>query len=183
MQAVTFTAYSTPPARSAVSLVRERADGLGIDTEFYKNKDIHVHFPEGAVPKDGPSAGVALTTVLVSALGKYKVRRDVAMTGEITLTGRVLAIGGLREKVTAAKKSGIKKVLIPYDNRQDLEKLEPYVKEGLEFVLCKSIDDVLMNAVVYEDKYDFISGSDYAYLEREDKKRSKGETKYNTNNA
>ena len=85
--------------------------------------------------------------------------------------------------MTAAKKSGIKKVLIPYDNRQDLEKLEPYVKEGLEFVLCKSIDDVLMNAVVYEDKHDFISGSDYAYLEREDKKRSKGETKYNTNNA
>ena len=170
-------------ARIAVSLVRERAEGLGIDTEFYKNKDIHVHFPEGAVPKDGPSAGVALTTVLVSALGKYKVRRDVAMTGEITLTGRVLAIGGLREKVTAAKKSGIKKVLIPYDNRQDLEKLEPYVKEGLEFVLCRRIDDVLMNAVIYEDKHDFINGSDYAYLEREDKKRSKGETKYNTNNA
>ena len=134
-------------AHAAVSCIRSRAGQLGIDPEFYKNKDIHIHFPEGAVPKDGPSAGVAITTAVVSALTGRKVRSDVAMTGEVTLRGRVLAIGGLKEKTMAAKRNGIKTVLIPHENLRDLAEIDPVVRESLRFVAAKAVDTVLAEAL------------------------------------
>ena len=135
-------------AKIALSIARVRADKYSLPSDFYKTKDIHVHFPEGAVPKDGPSAGVALVTSLISRLSGIPVRHDVAMTGEVTLSGRVFAIGGLREKTMAAYKSGIRRVLIPADNAKDLDRLEDYIKNDIEFVLCKTVDDVLDNALV-----------------------------------
>ena len=134
-------------AHAAVSCIRSRCAQLGIDPEFYKNRDIHIHFPEGAVPKDGPSAGVAITTAVVSALTGRKVRGDVAMTGEVTLRGRVLAIGGLKEKTMAAKRSGIRTVLIPKENRRDLAEIDPVVRESLRFVAAETIDEVLAEAL------------------------------------
>ena len=134
-------------AHAAVSCIRSRAGQLGIDPEFYKNRDIHIHFPEGAVPKDGPSAGVAITTAVVSALTGRKVRSDVAMTGEVTLRGRVLAIGGLKEKTMAAKRNGIKTVLIPHENLRDLAEIDPVVRESLRFVAAKTVDTVLGEAL------------------------------------
>ncbi len=130
-------------AHAAISCVRSRASQLGIDPEFYKNRDIHIHFPEGAVPKDGPSAGVAITTALVSALTGARVRSDVAMTGEVTLRGRVLAIGGLKEKTMAAKRNGIRTVILPKENQQDLADIDPVVRQSLRFVVAESIDTVL----------------------------------------
>lgn len=135
-------------AKIAVSLARALADKYGIDKEFYKNKDIHIHAPEGAVPKDGPSAGVTLTTALVSALSGTPVRRDVAMTGEITLRGKVLAIGGLKEKTMAAYRSGIATVCIPKDNVPDLEEIDEKVKENIRFVPAEDISTVLETALV-----------------------------------
>ena len=135
-------------AKIALSIARVRADKYNLPSDFYKTKDIHVHFPEGAVPKDGPSAGVTLVTSLISRLSGVPVRHDIAMTGEVTLSGRVFAIGGLREKTMAAYKSGIRRVLIPADNAKDLERLEDYIKNDIEFVLCKTVDDVLDNALV-----------------------------------
>jgi ATP-dependent Lon protease len=135
-------------AKIAVSIVRSNATKYGIDPDFHKNLDIHIHFPEGAVPKDGPSAGVTLVTVLTSILGKYPVRRDVAMTGEVTLTGRVIPIGGLREKSMAAHKAGIKTVLVPEENRADYERLDGFLKESMEYVFCKCVDEVLERALV-----------------------------------
>ena len=135
-------------AKIAVSLARSLADKYGIDKEFYKNKDIHIHAPEGAVPKDGPSAGVTLTTALVSALSGTPVRRDVAMTGEITLRGKVLAIGGLKEKTMAAYRAGITTVCIPKDNVPDIEEIDEKVKENLKFVPAEDISTVLETALV-----------------------------------
>ncbi len=137
-------------ANIAVSYVRSIAKEYGIDTGFYKNKDIHIHFPEGAVPKDGPSAGVTMVTALVSALSGRAVRRDVAMTGEISLRGKVLAIGGLKEKTMAAYSAGIKTVFIPADNVKDLDEIDPLARENLEFIPCKVASDVLTNALVKE---------------------------------
>lgn len=134
-------------AQAAVSCIRSRAAGLGIDLEFYKNRDIHIHFPEGAVPKDGPSAGIAITTAVVSALTGIPVRGNVAMTGEITLRGRVLAIGGLKEKTMAAMRSGIKTVIIPKQNQRDLADIDPVVRDNLRFVVADSIDVVLAEAL------------------------------------
>lgn len=134
-------------AKAAISYIRANATKLGIDEDFYSQKDIHIHIPEGAVPKDGPSAGVTMTTAMVSALKGVPVRREVAMTGEITIRGNVLAIGGLKEKVLAAKKAGIKKVIIPLENQGDLEELEAYVKDGIDFVLADNINTVLENAL------------------------------------
>ncbi len=135
-------------AKIAVSLTRTLAQKYNIDPEFYKNKDIHVHAPEGAVPKDGPSAGVTLTTALVSALSGIPVRRDVAMTGEITLRGKVLAIGGLKEKTMAAYRAGVKTVCIPKENEPDIDELDDVVKQNIRFVVAEDISTVLDAALV-----------------------------------
>ncbi len=137
-------------AKAALSYLRSRAEELGIDREFYKNRDIHIHFPEGAVPKDGPSAGIAIATAMLSALTGRKVRRDVAMTGEVTLRGRVLAIGGLKEKTMASMRSGIKTVIIPQDNAKDLDDIDPTVRKTLRFVPVETVEAVFATARVPE---------------------------------
>ena len=138
----------TESAQIAVSLVRSMADRYGIDPEFYKKNDLHIHAPEGAVPKDGPSAGVTITTCLVSALSGMPVRADVAMTGEITLHGRVLPIGGLREKSMAAYRRGMKMVFIPDENRKDLEEVDAVVKEHVQFVPVKRVSEILDKVLI-----------------------------------
>lgn len=135
-------------ARTAISYIRSIAVDYGIEVDFYKTKDIHIHVPEGAVPKDGPSAGLALTTAVVSALTKIPVRHDVAMTGEVTLRGRALAIGGLREKTMAAYRYGVSTVIIPKQNEPDLEELDKIVLESLNFVCVNTVKDVLDVALV-----------------------------------
>ena len=130
-------------AHAALSYIRANATALGVAPDFYKTKDIHVHFPEGAVPKDGPSAGVTVCTAMVSALTGVTVRRDVAMTGEISLRGRVLPIGGLKEKTMAALRHGIRTVVIPKDNERDLADSDPTVRKSLNFIAAQSIDTVL----------------------------------------
>ena len=137
----------TESAQIAVSYVRSIAESYGIDPDFYKNKDIHIHAPEGAVPKDGPSAGVTMVTAVTSALSGIPVRKDVAMTGEVTLRGRVLPIGGLREKSMAAYRMGIKTVFIPQDNRKDLEEVDPVVKEHITFVPVSHVSEALKGAL------------------------------------
>lgn len=134
-------------AQIAVSYVRSRAKQFGIDTEFYKKNDIHIHFPEGAVPKDGPSAGITITTALVSALTGIPVRRDVAMTGEISLRGNVMPIGGLKEKTMAAYRAGVKTVIIPKLNVPDLDEVDDVVKKAVKFVPSAYMDDVLAVAL------------------------------------
>jgi ATP-dependent Lon protease len=135
-------------AHIAISYVRTIAHDYDIPSDFYKTKDIHIHAPEGAIPKDGPSAGVTMVTALVSELSGIPVRRDVAMTGEITLRGRVLPIGGLKEKTMAAYNAGVKTVLIPHANLKDLNDIDPLARENLEFIPCKTLGDVLDNALV-----------------------------------
>ena len=135
-------------ARAALTYIRSRAGVLGIEHDFYKTKDIHIHFPEGAVPKDGPSAGITVTIALISALTGAPVRHDVAMTGEITLRGRVLPIGGLREKTMAAMRAGVKTVIIPADNEADLENIDQTVRRALEFVPTDHVDKVLDVALI-----------------------------------
>ncbi len=135
-------------AKIAHSFVRTLALEYKIDKDFYKTKDIHIHFPEGAIPKDGPSAGVTMVTAIISALGNYPVRRDVAMTGEITLRGKVLPIGGLKEKTLAAYRAGVKTVLIPEANLRDLDDIDKEARENLKFVACKNAFDVLENALI-----------------------------------
>ena len=134
-------------AHAALSYIRANAEKLGVSADFYKTKDIHVHFPEGAVPKDGPSAGVTVCTAMVSALTNVTVRRDVAMTGEISLRGRVLPIGGLKEKTMAALRHGVRTVIIPKDNERDLQEIDPVVRNALNFVIAQSIDTVLETAM------------------------------------
>ena len=142
-------------ARAAVTCLRSRAETLGIDPNFYQNRDIHIHFPEGAVPKDGPSAGVTVVTALASALTGRAVRRDVAMTGEITLRGRVLPIGGLKEKTMAALRASVSTVILPEENRSDLAEIDQTVRAALQFVPVRSIDEVLDAALVpAEEKND-----------------------------
>ena len=136
-------------SRIAVSLVRSISGSYGINPEFYKTNDLHIHAPEGAVPKDGPSAGVTMTTALVSALSGIPVKRDVAMTGEITLHGKVLPIGGLKEKTMAAYKAGIKTVIIPKENEPDLEDVDETVKKNLRFIPAEKIQTVLDNSLVF----------------------------------
>ena len=136
-------------ARAAISYIRSRANELGIPADFYSNKDIHIHVPEGAIPKDGPSAGITIMTALVSALTGRKVRRDVAMTGEITLRGRVLPIGGLKEKTMAAYLAGVRQVIIPYENKKDLDDIDTEARSGLIFIPCKTADEVLDHALVH----------------------------------
>ena len=134
-------------AKIAHTYVRTLADEYNIDREFYKNKDIHIHFPEGAIPKDGPSAGVTMVTAIVSALGLIPVKRDIAMTGEVTLRGKVLPIGGLREKTLAAYRAGVTTVLIPKDNMPDLDEIDTEAKRALKFIPCSSAEDVLRAAL------------------------------------
>ena len=140
-------------AHAAISCLRSRIPQLGLEPDFYKTKDIHIHFPEGAVPKDGPSAGIAITTAVLSALTGRKVRGDVAMTGEITLRGRVLAIGGLKEKTMAAYRNGIRTVIIPKENEKDLQEIDQTVRGGLRFVPVETIDAVLAEALVYPEEH------------------------------
>lgn len=134
-------------ANAAISYIRSHAEEWNIDGQFYKTKDIHIHVPEGAVPKDGPSAGVTMTTALVSELTGRKVDHTVAMTGEITLRGRVLAIGGLKEKTMAAYKAGVKKIILPESNLPDLEEVDPVVKESIEFIPAAHVETVLKTAL------------------------------------
>ena len=135
-------------AHIAVSYVRSIAAAYGIPTDFYKTKDIHIHFPEGAVPKDGPSAGVTMVTALVSALTGRAVRHDIAMTGEISLRGKVLPIGGLKEKTMAAYTAGAKTVLVPEENRRDLEEIDALARDHLQFVFCRTAEEVLSRALL-----------------------------------
>jgi ATP-dependent Lon protease len=134
--------------QAAMTVVRSRAEVLGIDIEFNQKNDVHVHVPEGATPKDGPSAGIGMCTALVSALTKIPVRSDVAMTGEITLRGEVLPIGGLKEKLLAAHRGGITTVLIPHDNEKDLADIPDNIKGKLDIRTVKWIDEVLEVALL-----------------------------------
>ena len=143
-------------ASTAMSYVRSRAEGLGLSPDFYQNVDIHLHVPEGAVPKDGPSAGVTMTTAITSALTKIPVKRDVAMTGEVTLRGRVLPIGGLKEKLLAAKTAGVKTVIIPKDNVADLKKIPADIKEGIQIIPVDHVDQVLRIALVLDKPTEFL---------------------------
>ncbi|KAA8752214.1 endopeptidase La [Priestia megaterium] len=139
-------------AQAAFSYVRSNTEKLGIDEKFYEKHDIHIHVPEGAVPKDGPSAGITIATALVSALTGKPVRREVGMTGEITLRGRVLPIGGLKEKSLSAHRAGLTKILIPHDNERDIEDIPDSVQEELDIVLVSHVDQVLEHALVGEVK-------------------------------
>jgi ATP-dependent Lon protease len=134
-------------ARAAVSYLRSRAEMLGIEPDFNENRDIHLHVPEGAIPKDGPSAGITMATALVSALTKNPVRKDVAMTGEITLRGKVLPVGGIKDKVLAAYRGGITEVILPKENEKDLEEIPAEVREAMEAHLVESMDEVLRLAL------------------------------------
>ncbi|MEA4894790.1 MAG: endopeptidase La [Oscillospiraceae bacterium] len=147
-------------AKAAVSYIRSRAEVLGIQHDFYKTKDIHIHFPEGAIPKDGPSAGITICMAVISALTGSPVRRDVAMTGEISLRGRVMPIGGLREKTMAALRSGIKTVIIPVDNEKDLDEIDQTVRAALNFIATDHIDKVL--DIALNRKIEFSVRSDTA---------------------
>ena len=138
-------------AKAGMSYIRSIADKYDIDTNFHKELDIHLHIPEGAIPKDGPSAGITMATAVLSALTKIPVRSDVAMTGEVTLRGRVLPIGGLKEKSLAANRAGIKKVLLPKDNAKDLDEIPENVKKKMEFIVVESMDEVLEHALYKED--------------------------------
>src|SRR5208283_1166778 len=138
-------------AQAALSYVRSRAKQLGLDPEFHQNLDIHVHVPEGAIPKDGPSAGITMATSIVSALSRIPVRSDVAMTGEITLRGRVLPIGGLKEKILAAHRALIKTVLIPEENAKDLKEIPAKILEEVNIELLRHMDDVLRLALAPEE--------------------------------
>ena len=143
----------------AISWIRENAEKLGIDPDFYASSDIHIHVPEGAVPKDGPSAGVTITTALVSVLANRPVRRDIAMTGEITLRGKVLPIGGLKEKTLAAYSGGVTNIVIPKKNEKDLEDIDKTVKENVSFIPCSSIFEVLDVAFADEEVIAIISNN------------------------
>lgn len=139
-------------ARAAVTYIRSIADQYGLEEDFYKKYDLHIHVPEGAVPKDGPSAGVTMFTSVLSALTGIPVRKDVAMTGEITLRGKVLPVGGIREKVLAAHRAGIRTILLPKENEPDIDEIPQSVRKHLRFILLEQAQDALEYALVKEEK-------------------------------
>jgi ATP-dependent Lon protease len=134
-------------AQAALSYIRGKAQVLGLSREFYRNIDLHLHVPEGAIPKDGPSAGITMATALASALAKIPVRRDIAMTGEITLRGKVLAIGGLKEKLLAALRAGIFEVILPRANEKDVAELPDNIKKSMKLHFVDQMDEVLTLAL------------------------------------
>ena len=138
-----FLSVMQESAKAAVSYIRTRSRELGIDKKKKKNRDIHIHFPEGAVPKDGPSAGITMVSSMISALRKQQAKSGIAMTGEMTLRGRVLPVGGIKEKILAAKRAGIHTIIISEDNRKDIEDIKEIYVKGLTFVYVKTIDDVI----------------------------------------
>jgi ATP-dependent Lon protease len=138
-------------AQAAMSYVRSRAEELGLERDFYQKLDIHIHVPEGAIPKDGPSAGITMATALVSALTRIPIRNDVAMTGEVTLRGHVLPIGGLKEKVLAAHRGGIKTVLVPAENEKDIRDIPAVILKSIKIELVEHMDQVLRKALLLED--------------------------------
>jgi ATP-dependent Lon protease len=148
-------------ANAALSYVRSRAKQLGLKSDFYSHVDIHVHVPEGATPKDGPSAGITIATAIASALTRVPVRSTVAMTGEITLRGRVLPIGGLKEKMIAAHRGGIDTILIPRENEKDLKEIPPQIKRAMKIVLVDHMDEVLSAALALDDPRAFLREGDH----------------------
>jgi ATP-dependent Lon protease len=151
-------------AQAAMSYVRSRAAELGLEEKFYRKNDFHIHIPEGAVPKDGPSAGIALTTAIVSALVKKPVRRDLAMTGEITLRGRVLPIGGLKEKIMAAHRGEIKSVIIPKENERDLPEIPNRILKAIEIIPVENIDEALEKAIILGEGESLFIKPDPAFM-------------------
>jgi ATP-dependent Lon protease len=145
-------------AQAALSYVRSRAATLGLSPNFYQKSDIHIHIPEGAIPKDGPSAGITLATALVSALCRVQVRNDLAMTGEITLRGRVLPVGGLKEKVFAAHRGGVTTVLMPQENEKDVDEIPQQVLKNVTLIQVEHMDEVLKHALVLPDPDAFFKG-------------------------
>ena len=141
-------------AMAGISYIRANAESLGVDSNFYKDMDIHIHVPEGAIPKDGPSAGITMATACISALTNRPINKDIAMTGEITLRGRILPIGGIKEKVLAANRIGIKKVLIPFENKKDLEEIPEKVRKKIDLVLVNNMEQVLEQALLKKDDED-----------------------------
>lgn len=135
-------------AQAGLSYIRSRTQELGLADDFYETVDIHIHLPEGAIPKDGPSAGITMATAMISALTQRKVRSDVAMTGEITLRGNVLPIGGLKEKVLAAYREGIRTILLPKENQRDIEDIPEEIRGKLQFVPVAHMDEVLKTALM-----------------------------------
>ena len=150
-------------AQAAVSFVRSRAERLMIDKDFYKNCDIHIHIPEGAIPKDGPSAGISMCTSIVSALTRKPVDRRTAMTGEITLRGRVLPVGGVKEKILAAHRGGLKKIILPRENEKDLKDIPDTIARQMEFILVEHMDEVLTHALILEPGMSLFNGSDFCF--------------------
>jgi ATP-dependent Lon protease len=148
-------------ANAALSYVRSRAKQLGLTSDFYSKVDLHIHVPEGATPKDGPSAGITIATTIASALTRIPIRSNVAMTGEITLRGRVLPIGGLKEKMIAAHRGGIDTLVIPKDNEKDLAEIPANIKRNLTIIPVDHMDDVLMTALALDDPEGFLREGDH----------------------
>ena len=147
-------------ANAAMSYIRSRAKQLGLTSDFHTKVDVHIHVPEGGTPKDGPSAGITMATTIASALTRIPVRSNVAMTGEITLRGRVLPIGGLKEKLIAAHRGGVDTVIVPSDNEKDLLDLPPVIKKNLTIVTVEHMDEVLKYSLAVDDPNHFLDDTD-----------------------